>query len=152
MPRMLDSEAAHRAAATLPPAIEVKTTEACTVDGKVQRKTKPAYRDGASTVPDNGYIASPSIGNATKVAPRMIRCRRQCRIPASTAERDRRAPCRKNSKAIATSLPIATQRALSPRQGSTSAMPTAARMASMKLSGRKRTSLFIDALHEVAPP
>ena len=34
MPMMLDSEALHSAAATLPPATEVKITEACTVDGR----------------------------------------------------------------------------------------------------------------------
>jgi hypothetical protein len=41
MPRMLDVEALHRAAATFPPAIEVKATEACTVEGNVQRNRRP---------------------------------------------------------------------------------------------------------------
>jgi hypothetical protein len=41
MPMMLESEALQSAAGTLPPAIEVNITEACTAEGKVQRKTKP---------------------------------------------------------------------------------------------------------------
>ena len=41
MPMMLDSEALHSAAGTLPPAIEVNTTDACTVDGSVQRNSSP---------------------------------------------------------------------------------------------------------------
>ena len=76
----------------------------------------------------------------------MIRCSRQCRIPASTAGRDRRAPWRKNNSAIAISLPIATQRALSPRHGNTSERTTTARMARVKLSGKRRESLFIYTL------
>ena len=36
MPRML-VEALHSAAVTLPPAIEVKATEACIVEGKVHK-------------------------------------------------------------------------------------------------------------------
>ena len=66
----------------------------------------------------------------------MIRCSRQCRIPANTAGRDRRAPWRKNNSAIAISLPIPTRRALSPLHGNTSARTTTARMARVKLSGR----------------
>jgi hypothetical protein len=38
---MLEAEALHSAAATFPPAIEVKATESCTVDGKVQRNRRP---------------------------------------------------------------------------------------------------------------
>ena len=41
MPMTLEIEALHSAAGTLPPAIEVNTTDACTDDGKVQRKTRP---------------------------------------------------------------------------------------------------------------
>ena len=41
MPTMLESEALHSAAERCHPAIEVKTTDACTVDGKVQRKISP---------------------------------------------------------------------------------------------------------------
>ena len=67
MPRMLDREALHSAAATLPPAIEVKITDACTVDGKVQRKIRPMYSDGTNSVPDNGLSAKPSSGNTAKV-------------------------------------------------------------------------------------
>ena len=41
MPMMLDAEALHSAAATLPPAIEVKATDACTVEGNVHRNSRP---------------------------------------------------------------------------------------------------------------
>jgi hypothetical protein len=41
IPRRLDAEALHSAAATFPPAIDVKATEACTVEGKVQRNRRP---------------------------------------------------------------------------------------------------------------
>jgi hypothetical protein len=41
MPMMLESEALQSAAGTLPPVIELNITEACTAEGKVQRKTKP---------------------------------------------------------------------------------------------------------------
>jgi hypothetical protein len=41
MPSRLESEALHSAAGTLPPAIEVNTTEACTADGSVHRNSTP---------------------------------------------------------------------------------------------------------------
>jgi hypothetical protein len=54
MPRTLEFEALRSAAGTLPPAIEVNTTEACTADGNVQRKTRPIEIGGLKTVPDMG--------------------------------------------------------------------------------------------------
>src|SRR3546814_19154695 len=44
-PRKFDSDAAHNAAATLPPAIDVNAIDECTVDGIKQRSTTPAMRD-----------------------------------------------------------------------------------------------------------
>ncbi len=72
----------------------------------------------------------------------MIRCNRQCSIPASTAARDRRAPWRKNNSAMAIALPFATQTALSCLHGKTSDSKTTPRMARVKLSGNRRESSF----------
>jgi hypothetical protein len=72
-------------------------------------------------------------------------------MPASTAGRDSRAPWRKNSSAIATSLPIATSRAPSPLHGSSSASPTTPTMASVKPSRRKRRNLPIGHCPEFRP-
>ncbi len=41
MPKMFDAEAEQIAAGTLPPAIEVKAIDDCTVDGSTQRKRMP---------------------------------------------------------------------------------------------------------------
>jgi hypothetical protein len=41
MPKMLEAEAEQIAAGTLPPAIEVKAIDDCTVDGRTQRKRMP---------------------------------------------------------------------------------------------------------------
>src|SRR3546814_10826205 len=43
-PRKFDSDAAHNAAATLPPAIDVNAIDDCTVDGIKQRSTTPTMR------------------------------------------------------------------------------------------------------------
>jgi len=42
MPKMLEADAEQIAAGTLPPAIEVKAIEDCTVDGRQQRNISPA--------------------------------------------------------------------------------------------------------------
>ena len=103
------------------------------------------------TVP-TGRIARPSSGRPRRVAARMIKCSRQCRIPASTAGRDTRAPWRKNSRTIAISLPIPTRRAASPLHGNTRASSTIARMASVKPSRRSHESLFIPSpLQPIGP-
>ena len=70
-------------------------------------------------------------------------CSRQCSVAPSTADRDRRAPWRKNSTAMATSLPIPTQRAASPPHGSITASTTTATIAAVKLSGSSRNRLLI---------
>src|SRR3546814_16382860 len=49
----------------------------------------------------SGSAITPKTGKMMKVAEKMLRCKRQCDIPATIASRDRRAPCRKNSRAIA---------------------------------------------------
>ena len=41
MPKMLEADAAQMAAGTLPPAIEVKAIDDCTVEGRTQRKRMP---------------------------------------------------------------------------------------------------------------
>ncbi len=41
MPRMLDVDALHIAAATLPRAIDVKAMDDCTVDGSAQMNSTP---------------------------------------------------------------------------------------------------------------
>src|SRR3546814_17261144 len=43
-PRKFDSDAAHNAAAPLPPAIDVNAIDDCTVDGIKQRSTTPNLR------------------------------------------------------------------------------------------------------------
>ena len=45
-PRMFDSEAETIAPATLPPAIEVKLMELCTVDGRIDSHSTPRYSSG----------------------------------------------------------------------------------------------------------
>src|SRR5436190_2777709 len=76
-----------------------------------------------------------------KVEVKISRCSRQCRMPASTAARDSRAPCRKNSRPIATLLATPTQRAASPLQGRTAPRVTTARMENVNPSGRNRANL-----------
>ena len=54
MPTRLDAEALHRAAATLPPAIEVNAIEDCTVEGRVHRKSRPSTIGGANNAEASG--------------------------------------------------------------------------------------------------
>ena len=74
------------------------------------------------------------MGNSTKVVPAIAACSRQLVMPATTASRDSRAPCRKNSAAMA-NMPTAWQMAaLLPSQGSTVASNTVAAKATTNLS------------------
>jgi hypothetical protein len=82
----------------------------------------------------------------------MIPCSRQCSAAPRTADRERRAPWRKNSTAIATSLPIPTNRALSPLHGNITASATTAMMAAVKLSGSSRKTLLILPLRRPRRP
>src|SRR5208337_1358655 len=101
MPTRLDAEALHKAAATLPPAIEVNAIEVCTVEGRAQRKIRPSTIGGANKAEASGRSARPASGNRTKVAVKITRCSRQCEAPATTAPRESRAPCKKNNNPIA---------------------------------------------------
>src|SRR5271163_5254553 len=101
MPTRLDAEALHKAAATLPPAIEVNAIEDCTVDGRVHRNIRPSTIGAGNSAEAAGRSARPKSGKSTKVAAKTTRCSRQCETAATTAARDRRAPCKKNSSPIA---------------------------------------------------
>ncbi|MCW0417071.1 hypothetical protein NB689_002825 [Xanthomonas sacchari] len=139
-PSRLDSEALHTAAGTLPPAIEVKAIDDCTVDGSVHRNSTPMYRSGVSSQCDSGLNSRPSSGNRMKVAAKMVRCRRQCNAPATMASRDSRAPCRKNSAAIARSVTTSITDAARPCTGSSEASSTVHSSARVKGSMRRRAS------------
>ena len=86
----------------MPRPIEVKAIEDCTVDGSAHRKMTPSQSGGVSNPGINARKARPNRGNRRKVQPMISACSRQCVMPAMTASRDSRAPCRKNSSAIAT--------------------------------------------------
>ena len=101
MPSRLDAVAAHRAAGTLPRAIEVKAIDDCTVEGSTHSSSSPVHSGGVSSVGARARAARPSAGNSRKVLANTTTCSRQCRAPASAAFGCRRAPCRKNSRAIA---------------------------------------------------
>src|SRR5271155_5656229 len=143
MPIRLDAEAPHRAAATLPPAIEVKATEACTVEGKVQRNIRPSRIGGVNKPDANGRRSKPTIGNMRKVAAKTRRCSRQCKAPATIAGRDSLVLCKKNRSAIAADVRSPKTRTPTPRQGSRSAIVTVPAIAKVNSSGRKRESLVI---------
>ena len=101
MPTRLDAEALHKAAATLPPAIEVNAIEDCTVEGRVHRNSKPSTIGGANKAEASGRSARPASGNRTKVVAKITRCSRQCEAAATIAARDSRTPCKKNRSPIA---------------------------------------------------
>lgn len=101
MPSRLEAEALHTAAGTLPRAIEVKAMADCTVAGRQHRKRMPRYSSGVTSGSSTGFRITPSRGKIRKVAEKIVRCRRQCVMPATMASRDRRAPWRKKSRATA---------------------------------------------------
>src|ERR1700677_3859357 len=78
IPNMLDTEALHRAAGTLPRAIEVKAIEDCTVEGSTQTNINPSARSGETHPRDNDVTTRPTTGNSTNVLARTRLCRRQC--------------------------------------------------------------------------
>ena len=65
MPKRLETEALHRAAATLPRAIEVKAIEDCTVEGRMQTKISPAISSDGRTPAKTRVSTRPSRGNST---------------------------------------------------------------------------------------
>src|SRR5262249_62104666 len=97
---MLDAVAAQTAPATLPRAIEVSATDDCTVDGRTQRKSRPVCID-CGRFGNSASSPNPTAGNNKNVAAAKPGCSRQFIIPAGPAERDKRAPWRKNSAANA---------------------------------------------------
>ena len=126
-PSRFDIDALQTAAATLPRAIEVNAIDDCTVEGRAHRKRIPTINSGVSSqLGDSHSMPSPSSGNATKVQASTSRCRRQWVRPAMIASRGRRAPCRKNSHAIATIENQSKAIATSPRHGRMMATTTVA--------------------------
>jgi hypothetical protein len=126
----------------------VKATEACTVEGKVQRNIRPSSIGGVSKPDAKGRSANPTIGNSANVAAKTSRWSRQCSAPATIAARDSRAPCKKNSTAIATDVRASNTSASAPRHGSRNARMTVPAIARVNSSGRKRESVFIEAACE----
>jgi len=65
IPSKFESVAAHTAAATFPPAIDVNAIEDWTVDGNNVKYSNPAANAGSS--PGIRISINPKIGNKTKV-------------------------------------------------------------------------------------
>ena len=143
MPTRLDAEALHKAAATLPPAMEVNATEACTVDGSVHRNIRPSTIGGERACEAIIRSPKPASGNSAKVVAKTNKCSRQCNAPAKIAERDSRAPCRKNRSAMATDVRALNTCAPAPSQGSTNAIVTVAIIARVNWSGQRRDNFCI---------
>jgi hypothetical protein len=101
MPTSVEAEALHKAAAMLPPAIEVNAIEDCTVEGRAHRNIRPTTIGGANRAEASGLSARPASGNRTKVAAKITRCSRQCETAETIAARDRGTPCKKNRSPIA---------------------------------------------------
>src|SRR5690606_23891983 len=78
----------------------------------------------------------PRMGKKTKVQPRMVRCRRQCAMPAMTAERDSLAPWKKNSSTTVAVESQPTKVAAWPLAGRMVASPNVASSIRTKGSGR----------------
>ena len=124
---MFEAVAAQTAAGTLPPAIEVKAMEDCTVEGRTVRKRMPLASAGVSNGAKVRLTTKPSSGNSTKVQARMVRCSRQWVAPAITVSRDSLAPCRKKSSAMARSVAIEKIAAARPSTGRSEARSTVPR-------------------------
>ncbi len=144
MPSRLEADALQTAAGTLPRATEVKAIDDCTVDGKVHRNKMPRYRSGVTSGSNAGLNNSPSNGNNTKVASNTVKCRRQCSAPCTTASRDSLAPCRKNSKPIASVVIKLKDTATWPLAGNRLATRTVVTNNNVKLSGKKRGRTMIE--------
>ena len=90
MPISVEADALHTAAGMLPRAMAVKAMADCTVAGSVHRKSTPMYISGVTRGSSTGRSAQPSRGKSTKVAAKMVRCRRQWPMPAKMASRETR--------------------------------------------------------------
>ena len=122
MPRKLENEALHTAAATLPRAIEVKAIDDWTVEGSSVRNNIPVATTAGT--PGIAAIPRPSSGNSAKVAASTVRCNRQCPAPATSASRDSLAPCKKNNSTIPASAMMPMACASPPRAGNSEASTT----------------------------
>src|SRR5690606_36015463 len=138
MPKMFDADADTIAAETLPPAIEVKAMDDWTVEGRTQRKRMPVKKADCDSPGTDHPAARPRIGNRMNVDESTARCSLQCVMPATTASRDSRAPCRKNRSPTANCVASANHSANSPCTGSTDANRMVTISMRVNLSGRKR--------------
>src|SRR5271166_1657355 len=141
MPIRLDAVAAQTAPATLPRATEVSAIDDCTVDGSAHRNSTPSTTVRSSARGISAVSAVPTTGNSAKVVATIAACSFQFVMPAKTASRDSRAPCRKNSDAMAITPRMWKISALVPWQGNTVATVTVATSAMTNTSGRSRRML-----------
>jgi hypothetical protein len=131
-------EAAQIAAGTLPPAIEVKAIDDCTVDG---RDTEEQQAEIEWLVDQPGREETQS-----ETEQREDRERRdedeELQAPvqetATTTSVERRAPCRKNRRAMAMLVATPNHSAAAPEIGSRDARRTAPMRSQVKVSGRRR--------------
>jgi hypothetical protein len=133
-PTRLEAVALHIAAGTLPPATDVKTIEACTVEGSAVRRINPAHSGAGKKLGARKRADIPSNGNSANVPRNTMMCSRQCRAPTSACSGESFAPCRKNSSTIAASASKLTAVAAWPRAGITAAKATVSRIAARNLS------------------
>src|SRR3984957_18949379 len=88
----LDAVALHIAAGTLPPATDVKTIEACTVEGSVVSKITPAHKGPGRKFGKRTGAEIPRSGKTAKVLRNTIVCSRQCRAPTGASSGESFAP------------------------------------------------------------
>ena len=91
-PRTLEAVAATIAAATLPPASEVKVIDDCTVEGTRHRKMSPTRMGAESTESGTASRGRARRGKTTNVVPRMARWSRQFLRPERVSAADSLAP------------------------------------------------------------
>ena len=139
-PRRLEAEAAATAAGTLPRATPTKAMELWMVEGRQPRNTMPAASGGGVIQAGRAAIPRQSRGNRPKVEASTSRCSRQWVRPPITASRDSRAPCRKNTTAMAALVTQPRVVATSPRAGATEARAATARIRTRYQSGLRRAS------------
>jgi DNA-binding transcriptional ArsR family regulator len=100
----------------------------------VHRNIRPSAIGGESTCEAIIRSPKPASGNSAKVVAKTSRCSRQCKAPAKVAERDSRAPCKKNKSAIATDVRAPNTRAPAPLL---STFVSVAKAASFSEAGRR---------------
>ena len=99
----MPSRNTHRTG-NIPPAIEVSAIK---IAGRRQRADEQhaEKKRRGQQMRERGERPRPRQGNRTNVVPLMATCSRQWVMPRTTASRDKRAPCRKNSAAMAVTRP-----------------------------------------------